>query len=216
MKKIFLILVFFLFSKISFSHEVWIDLENFTPEKNEKTKIFICSGHYFPKSEQAIDEKILHNTKIITPSRKVFEYSTKKSKNLREGEYRFEEEGTYLILLSIKRPVTQEPVYLSKAIVSVGRESDFQYTAEQELEIIPLKNISLIKKGDTLPLKILFDRKPAKVTLNISVEGKKNFSISSNEKGEAELKINNFGRYLIFTNYKGKGCSLTFYVGEKK
>jgi uncharacterized GH25 family protein len=211
--KIFLVtILLFLFPIISFSHEYWIDIQNFSPKPNEKVKIFISSGHYFPKSEGVVSERLLSDTKIITPEGEEIVYETREEKNRRVGEFTFKEAGRYIILFSLKKPQEETPLYCGKSIVLVGEQEELNYTSGRYIEIIPLKGISSLKKGEILPIKILYNKQPIKVTFNISIEGKKNFSISSDEEGIAKLKIDRSGRYLITANYKGKGASLTFYI----
>ena len=210
--------IIFLFCSNAFSHEHWINLENFYPIRGEKTKIFICSGHYFPKSSTVLGERLLHDTKVISPEGKEYLYKTEEKRNHRVGEVIFESTGTYIITFSLKRPPLKEPEYWAKSIVIVEKENKDEtfYKVGDGLEIVPREKISTLKKGEELPLILLYKGKPVESTLSVSVEGKKNFFLRTKKNGTAMLKIKREGRYLITAAYRGKGCSLTFCIRRLK
>lgn len=219
MRKLLLLtgIVMFLFylsvSASARAHEHWIDLESFYPVKGEKTKIFICSGHYFPKSSFALSERLLH-TQVIKPDKEIIVYKTMEEKNRRVGEVVFESTGTYIIRFFLKKPQLKEPLCWANSIAIVEAENDDTtfYSLGDGLEIVPQKKISGLRKGDRLPLILLYNGKQVSSTLSISPEVGKSYFMRTEKGRPALIKIKHEGRYLIRANYKGKGCSLTFYV----
>jgi len=209
--------VFFFSCSFVFCHEHWIDLENFSPSIGEKTKVFACSGHSFPKSNEILSERVFNGFKVISPDNKEEFYATKtdeKSKT-RVVEVVFDKEGTYVILFSLQKPPLKNPLYTAKALVNVGQGKIPKNILKNGLEIVPEKEISQLKIGDELPLKIIYDEKPISLTTSISIDGKKNFFLKTNRDGELLLKIKLPGRYLITSNHKGIGASLTFFINEE-
>ncbi|MBA7495464.1 hypothetical protein ES702_06051 [subsurface metagenome] len=217
MRKLSLVWMFvFLLCSSAVSHEHWIDLEEFYPLPGEKTIVSICSGHYFPKSSVILADRLLHDMRIISPDKKEYTYETRDEKNRRVAEVVLKSAGIHLISFSLKKPPVKEPLYFAKSIVLVGEltEDKVSYTLGCLIEIVPEKDISRLKKGEELPLRLLYKGKPATSTFSISLDGKENFFLRTNKDGLALLKVTTLGRYLITAHYKGKGCSLTFCIRE--
>ncbi|MFN3966162.1 MAG: DUF4198 domain-containing protein [Endomicrobiia bacterium] len=214
MKKLFCILEFLLFYGFSFSHEHWIDLENFKISAGQKTKVFACSGHSFPKSSEILSERVFNGFKVITPDEKEKFFETKPDKKLkaRVAEITFEKEGTYIILFSLERPPLKKSLYTAKALVTVSKGTEPKYISKSGVEIIPQKEISQLKIGEELPISIFYDGKPIITTASISINGKKNFFLKTNKNGQLTLEIKSSGKYLVTANYKSIGSSLTFFV----
>ncbi|MEW6557867.1 MAG: DUF4198 domain-containing protein [Elusimicrobiota bacterium] len=218
MKILSSVIGFLLFYSLGFCHEHWIDLENFRPSIRETTKVFACSGHNFPKSDVILSERVFNGFKVITPENKEKLYKTKPDKNLNVivSEVFFEEEGTYIILFSLQRQPLKNPIYTAKSLVTVGQGNELKYFLKCGLEIVPEKEVSQLKLGEELPIKIFYDGKPVSLTASISINGKKNFFLRTNKDGQLILKIKSSGKYLITTSYKGIGSSLTFFISEGK
>jgi uncharacterized GH25 family protein len=199
----------------AFAHEHWIDLENFHPGKGEKAKIFICSGHYFPKSSATLSERVLHTT-MVKPDGEIIAYTTIEEKNRRAGELIFESTGAYIIRFFLKKPQLKEPLYWASSIVIVEAENEDTgfYSLGNGLEIVPQKKISDLRKGDTLPLILLYDGKRVGSTLSVSPEDGKSYFMRTKKTRPALIKIEGRGKYLIRAKHKGKACSLTFSIRE--
>ena len=96
-----------------------------------------------------------------------------------------------------------------KAILNAGKLSDaFRQPVGHKLEIIPLKNPALLREGDTLPLKVLFDGKPVPgypklmaTYMGFSTTGAFAYGASV-VKGQAELKILRSGVWFVNVNYR--------------
>jgi|YNPNPStandDraft_1061719.scaffolds.fasta_scaffold17607_6 uncharacterized GH25 family protein len=208
--------VFLLLVNFCYSHEHWIDLENFQPVVGEKIKVFACSGHSFPKSNEILGERVFDGLRVITPDNKEIVYETKPDKDLnaRVSEVIFEKEGTYIVLFLLKKPPLKTPSYIAKSLVTVGAGKGLTYRLGSGLEIVPEKEISKLKIGEELLLNIFYDNKPVDLTASISINGKKNFFLKTDKGGRLVLKLKSSGKYLITTSYKGTGTSLTFYIAE--
>jgi hypothetical protein len=247
LKKILTTIVIIFIAGIAVAHEHWIDVSDFLPKLDEKIRVYITSGHSFPIGEIILGEKLLVDTKIVTPERREIVYSTKEDK---KGVQRLSEEmaltvtGIYLAQFNLKKPQAKEPNYYAKSIISAGEitvDKEFNpvsYTLGDYLEIIPLKLLKNLKRGDELPLKVVMDNKPLKDTLDVSVKlpvrtdsssgvspdkdekkpvsAEQNFTLKSDKEGIARLKISYPGKYLIVMNHKGIGASLTFYIASFK
>jgi hypothetical protein len=215
-KRIFLI-VPFLITWIGFidAHEHWIDLENYRPVQGETTGIFVCSGHYFPKSAAALSERVLCDTKVLCPDGKTRDYVTTEEGTMRSGEFQCRSGGTHLFSFCLKRPPLTEPEYRAVAIASgEGEDGDsIAYGTGEGLEIRPRGTVGRLEKGDTVPLQLLFDGEPVASSLSVSIEGEKNFTLQTSREGSANLPLKMEGRYLVTARHHGKGCSLTFRIG---
>lgn len=209
-KLIFTILLNLLIFNFVSSHEHWIDLENFPVSVGGKTKIFVCSGHRFPKSEEILSERIFDKLKIISPEgeEKFLETVVDKKLKMRVAEFSFDKEGTYLILFSLQRPPLRKTLYIAKSIVVIGKWSDPKYVVGHGLEIVAEKEFSKIR--------ILYEGKPISLTAFVSFNGNKNFYLKTDKNGYLPLKITLPGKYLITAEYRSVGTSLTFFVPEMK
>lgn len=211
MKKLF-ILSFFITSTFVYAHEHWIELENFQPQIGQNIKIFVKSGHNFPKGEFVVSEKLLKKIKVcLVNKNEVKEYVLNTEKDSKFANVVFDSTGTYVISFVIAKPPKDEPVYFGKSIVSIGAEvNEIKRDGNSLLEILPGKgNLELNEK---VKFKVFYNGNPVKTTINISIDGKKNFFLQTNKDGEFSLELKNHGKYLLTTSYGKYGCSLTFFV----
>lgn len=203
---------------LSYTHEIWIDLDNFYPTKQQKVKIYACSGHSFPKSDEIISEKFFDGFKV-TNQKEEFSIKPKleKQTNTLLAEFKTKEEGSFVAYFFIRKPQSK-PLYYAKAIFAVeDSTSEVSSTIinKETLEIVLSKNPSQIKLKDKLEIKTFFEEKPISTTLYIQPENKKPFYITTNKEGTAYLEIKTPKRYLISSTYKGFTASLVFFVKEK-
>ena len=96
-----------------------------------------------------------------------------------------------------------------KAIVNSGKVTDsFRQPVGHKLEIIPLKNPALLREGDTLPLKVLFDGEPVPgypkllaTYLGFSTTGAFAYA-KSVVRGQSEVKISMTGVWYVNAKYQ--------------
>ncbi len=212
MKKIFIILFLTATLVNVFSHIHWIDVDNFNPELNDKIEIMICSGHYFPKSSFALNEKLICETKLFDEIGEKF-YTVISSEKYLIGNFIFADDETKLITFQLKKPQMKDPLFWAKSII-YGCNDSGNYLLGKGLEITPLSKISLINKNDKLPLKITFNGKPVQTSLAVSIDGKKNFFLKINKEGMGYLNVKKVGKYLLSCENNGKECSLTFFIKD--
>ena len=62
-----LLLFFLLACRPLLGHDHWIDAETFCPKPGEKVKLYICSGHNFPKSNFSLSDQVIFEPTITGP-----------------------------------------------------------------------------------------------------------------------------------------------------
>lgn len=193
-----------------YSHEYWIDVENFYPTKGERIKVMACSGHRFPESSEVLSERVFDGIKVIDPSGSEHTYETSVDEKLmaRVAEVKVEDNGTYVITFALRRPPSRQQVYLAKSVVVVGNWSDTRQTFGSGLEFVVERDFSQIR--------VLYNGAPIATTVSVSVDGEDNFYLRSDRNGVIPLKITSSGKYLLTAYHKGTGVSLTFFVPKEK
>lgn len=220
---------FFLFSFFCFSHDIWIEREGDFYKLLYGHKYSSHSGDiiidYNPEfvkyilcSEKGkivkLDFEKTYPVKVFTKCDEIFlmfssGYWTKTvygTKNVPKNE----EKGVVKSWLSYE------------SIKFIENLSQNLKPISEELEIVPLSDLSQIKKGDKLRLKIFFRGKPVKdipVAYFGSVRG------TSDEEGKINITIKNNGFQMITASYAEKGdgikadeiihtTNLNFYLKE--
>ena len=206
------ILVLLLLFSGGSAHEHWIDLEDFSPGVGDSVGIFICSGHYFPRSKHVLGDRLLCDMKVIGPGGKEQGFSTAQVEEKRAGRFVFDVGGTHIVTFSLRRPPLKEPEYRATSLVCVGdgESAETKFDNGTGLEIVPGKNPCALDRDEKLPLQLLYLGKPVGSTLSISIEGEKNFFLRTHESEPALLDARRPGKYLVTAHYRKKGCSLTF------
>ncbi len=210
------LVILFLFmvsvSIVAYAHEHWIDLEDFQPKVGQNIKIFVKSGHNFPKGEFVIDERLLKEIKVYQVNKnETKNYLLNKTKEARFANVVFDSTGTYIISFTITRPPKDEPIYFGESVVNVGDVAE-EIKKEESflLKILPVRNNFVLH--DKIQFKVFYNGNPVKTTINVSVDGKKNFFLQTNKNGEFILELKSSGKYLLTTSHGKYGCSLTFFV----
>jgi len=98
----------------------------------------------------------------------------------------------------------------AKSLISVGEKEDdsFSKPIGHKLEIIPLKNPYFLKVGDFLPVKVLFEGKPARFVsvyatyMGFSTGDDFAYATSTDSEGIAKLRIIHWGPWLIKANVR--------------
>jgi len=211
-----LLALLFFVPGLALAHEYWIALEHYPPALAQAVKVVLGGGHSFPQSDIALSDRVLQETYLFTPDGKKLTYPSVEEKGRRVGEITLALEGEYLLSFSVQRPGQSEPQYCAKAIIVAGKggKGKLSYQTGCILEIVPESEISSLRVGGELRLKVLYQGQPIRGTLQVSIEGKKNFFVQTDSQGMARLALSRPGRYLMTVSHQSKGSSLSFYLGE--
>jgi len=203
-----------LYCWVASAHEHWIDCDNYYPAVGDKTKLRICSGHDFPKSDIVLKEHVLYRTIVVKPEGETISYKTIEYDQHRLAETNFDTAGVHIVMFELKKPQMKEPLYYAKSIIVVGGKNDKEqlYSIKNSLEIVPGKTLTSIAMGDELPLIVLYEGKQVNARISIMPENGKSTTLNTTSDRQAQLKISSSGRFLLTAGYKGKSCSLTFAV----
>lgn len=209
------------------AHMLWLNVDDDTPAPGKAVQIKIGWGHQFPAGEE-MKEGTLNRIYALDESGNEIPL-----KQISSAQYSFvpEKEGAYRITANIS------PGFLSKttdgyklqpkkgledvlscfrydmrtkAVISAGGKGEkVGIPAGDKLEIIPLKDPTALKKGETFPLKVIYDGKPlSNAEIKATYEG---FSdkphtfaeaVTTDSKGEANVKITEKGHWLISVTHK--------------
>ncbi len=232
MKKTAIFLIFIALAGFSagsraYAHNFWLLVENDAPKVGEPVGVEIGWGHKFPKDEQ-IKEERLGAIRALGPDGQ--EVPLKK---LSTTQYEFvpPAKGVYLIAAQVAPDFltkTKDSFKLqskkgvpdaiscfrfdmaTKTFVNAGGQKlGFAGSANSSLEIMPLKNPLTQKKGDTIPLRVMFQGKPlagaeVKITHDNWADPQKPFATigKTDAKGEIRVKLKQPGKWLIVTSHK--------------
>lgn len=199
------------FSAILFSHEIWMFAENYHPTLNNPVNLFICSGHKFPQSSFLIRKDLIKDTYTINNGVKT-EISFLNNKKAWEASLNLKKPGIYISVFSLVKRGKKEPFFWGRAIIDPAgsMEKNPEYSTGEGLEIIPMAPLSQWKNLNELKFRAVFNGKTVKFNGKVSVNGGKNIFLTSGESGSVALGKIKKGKYLMTTQFKGKGCSLTF------
>jgi uncharacterized GH25 family protein len=204
------------------AHSLWLNMEENEPTVGQTVRVEIGWGHKFPKDE-VIKEGLLKEVYGVdshgarTPLKQIslteFEFVPKApggytlSANTHPGFVSKTPEGYKLQSKKGLEDVVSCFRYdiRTKAFVYVGHEAKVSDQALGDiLEIIPLKTPKDLKKGETLPVKILFEGKPlpaveVKATYAGFSDQPHTFAVSTktDTKGVAQIDILEKGDWLV-------------------
>ena len=200
------------------AHEHWIDVDNFYPDTQTSACVRLCSGHYFPKSSFALNDKVLVGVTVHGPDGKAAGVTIAEEEKQRTGILVLASEGVHVVSFSLRRPRAREPSYEGKALLVVGNKGDdtSRYALGIGLELIPGKPVSELTPGDELPVSLRLNGEPLSGALSVSAEGGKTSSLRTEPDRPASLRLRKAGRYLVTASHGGRGCSLVFMVKEAK
>ncbi len=232
MKKIFIIvsviiILSTLFAPISTqAHTLWFNVDKYNPEVNKPVSIEIGWGHKFPSNEKVMEGYIneiyildssgnkLPLTKIssmkfqfIPPQKDVYRILADINPGFLsktpEGYKRKSKNELNNVLSCFRYDIR------AKALLVVDGQSQeetekYLHTSGEPLEIFPIKNPTQLKKGDVLPLKILYQGSPlAGVEVHATYEGFSDkahafaYTTVTDKSGEAKVKLTKKGNWLI-------------------
>ncbi len=224
-----------LFSASAFAHTLWINAVDYNPpirpQHRAVTNVYFGWGHHYPASDFLSSEK-LKEFSLIYPDGGKERISPQKGGFL-ATQISFKQEGLYKLTASLKpgfytmyvergkihhkigpktglKGVILKSLYYeqyTKCLINVGKIEDnsFSIPVGHKLEIIPLKNPYLLKTGDFLPLKVLFNGKPVRFCkvyatyMGFSTGDDFAYAASTNSEGIAKIRIIHWGPQLIKT-----------------
>lgn len=215
------------------AHDLWLNIEIHYSEAGGKTNAKVVFGHNFPYYDILIPSEDLSEfcylsplgkkTKITKTWKEIKGESYGQPAGARVGEVSLDQKGTYVVAASRKRKGDKEHVpseKYAKSIITVREGSEnVSQTFAHRIEIVPLKNPSEIKAGESFPVKILFEGKPLSTYVYATYAGYYSEDdpfpvfVKSDEKGLAHIKITKPGIWMAVCNHKVDfSASLTFEI----
>ncbi len=215
------------------AHDLWLNMESHFLSQPGQTLAKVVFGHNYPHYGILVKEDQLSEFYYISPQGKKAEIdktweelkgtSYGRPAGARVGDVVCEQEGTYMIAAAKKRKGTKISVpseKYAKSILVVGKGSQSVSTpVGHRIEIVPLKNPTEVKVGETIPVKVLFEGKPLETYVYGTYVGYSSedepFPVlaRSNSDGIAQVKIDRAGIWMIVTNHKVDfSASLTFEI----
>ena len=200
------------------------------PEYGAKTNLYFGFGHHYPVDD-FLSQKQLEEFYYVCP-RCAKHYNLKPNPGgFLATQVIFKEPGCYVIAAKLKpgfytmyiekgkvhhkigpKTEVKGKVILSlyyeqyaKCLVNVGRKNliNFDKPVGHKLEIVPLKNPINLRLGDYLPVKVLFNGKPARFLRvyatysGFSTGDDFAYATSTNGEGIAKIRIIHWGPHLI-------------------
>jgi uncharacterized GH25 family protein len=211
------------------AHDLWLNIDNHFPEFYGKVSAKVVFGHNYPYFDILLTRDKLADFSFLCPDGKKVEVSKtwedkqgEKSGAL-AGEITLNKEGTYVVSAGLERIGDKEHVpsgKYGKSLIVVGHGTDIvSRPLGQRIEIIPLKNPSALKSGDSLPVRIFYEGKPLSTYVYGTYAGYHSetepFPVvaKSDEDGLAHVPINQPGTWMVVANHKVDfSASLTFQI----
>ncbi len=248
-----LMLVPFL-SGVSFAHDLWVTLDNYDMKKTASSSLAVYNAHKFEAGEEDyLPADRLGKVLFIAPDDQEVMGSSKGN-----GQYgpqnEFKKDGTYLAVAIPKNGYgtrTTEGYQLGKSKKDVSKAISCWYSEKfaktvyavknpggdsfskvlgHSMEIIPLKDPTMLKVGDILPVKVMLEGQLARTmvfgTYAGFTEAQNTFAYATrtNTEGIAEIKLIHSGTWLLVAKHQeaypdnevcdtiSKAASLTFNV----
>lgn len=177
---LFGVLVLLLIASSAFAHNLWLNPGNQHPQVGETVEIGIGWGHQFraDRTDQEVKDNV-EDVSAVDPEGNTVKLE---KESLALYKLKVEKEGVYLVTARIKpgffsmtpegrkwgnkkevEKVTKCTAFdiSAKTIIVAGNgDKNLSEPAGQPLEVIPLANPETLKKGDSLPIKVLLHGKP--------------------------------------------------------
>ncbi|BBO89596.1 DUF4198 domain-containing protein [Desulfosarcina ovata] len=229
-RTLFLIALFMssiLFATPVLAHDLWITMDNYQIDQNKTIKGTVFSSHHFPApAADAISPERMERFLFVSPEGRQA-VAADSGKGVYGSQTPFKKTGTYVAValpvngFSTKTPdgyqrgksrqEVKDPIACSysqkfaKAVFSVGKPGGDAYSKPlgHAMEIIPMKDPSLLKTGDVLPVKVLLEGKPARTivfgTYARFTEAANTFAYATrtDKDGVAEVKMIHDGVWLL-------------------
>lgn len=196
------------------AHEHWLNAECFYPEAGQTVTVHLCSGHYFPKSSFALQDKVLAGVDWQRSDGVTVPFHTVVGAAQRSGTFGATDEGVHILSFTLKRPRAQAPSYEGKVILIVGDSGDStnRYTSGVGLELVPEQPVSALRKGDKVGIALWMDGRRVKGSISASAAGGKTSLLTTGIDQAATLTLRKAGRYLVTSTHEDRGASLVFEV----
>jgi len=226
-----IVLITVVFTRYSLAHDMWINVEDYTPDVGTPVWISFGFGHYYlcPGTESILSRYKVEVYMIDPEGRKV---SLNPINGWGYKSVALQKEGTYLIVAKRKpmfftktiegyrigksKKELKNVIYCkysakyAKAIVNVGKAggNSFSKPVGDLLEIIPLLDPAKIRAGDYFPIKVLFKNKPIKTWVFATYSGfstDKNvfsYATKTDSRGICKIRIIRAGIWLIKVSHE--------------
>lgn len=201
-------------ASVASAHENWIHADCFGPEAGQTVKVHLCSGHYYPKSSFAVQDKVLQDISWQRPDGTRVSLETVPEDMQRTGTLTAEIAGAHILSFTLKRPHAPAPGYEGKAILVAGNGSDStnRYAWGVGLELVPEQPVSTLRCGDKVGIFLHMDGRRVAGSISATVAGGKTELLTSGTDRPAVLTLRKAGRYLVTSSHEGRGASLVFEV----
>ena len=197
-----------------------------------KTNLYFGFGHHYPVDD-FLSPKQLEEFYYVCPRCGKHHNLKPNAGGFLATQVRFKEPGCYVVAAKLKpgfytmyvekgevhhqiAPKTEVKGRIivslyyeqyAKALINIGKKDliNFDKPVGHKLEIVPLKNPLNLKLGDFLPLKVLFNGKPARFCkvyatyAGFSTGDDFAYAVSTNSEGMAKIRIIHWGPHLIKT-----------------
>ncbi|QTA92577.1 DUF4198 domain-containing protein [Desulfonema magnum] len=209
------------------AHMLWLNVDDYGPAPGKAVQFEIGWGHQFPAGEE-MKEGMLNKVYVLDESGNEIPL-----KQITPVQYSFvpENQGTYRIAANINpgfvskttdgyklqtKKGLENVVFCfrydmrTKAVISAGAKGEkFGVPAGDKLEIIPLKDPTVLKEGETFSLKVIYDGKPlSNAEIKATYEGFSGkphtypYEAVTDNNGEASVKITQKGNWLVSAGHK--------------
>jgi len=221
---IFLFLIVGAYTSIAYAHDMWLNMDHHYREVGAAAKIYLAFGHSYPFSDFG-DPGKMKSYYYLDP--RGMKHPIKAQKDIPGTKFRIDQKGTYLAAVEMdpifkcvtpeghKFKSKKEAVDCIKCTfnqkfaktIFYGDKPDgdaYRKALGHSLEMIPQKDPGLIRPGDYLTIKALFQGKPLKSVylyatyLGFSTEGVFAFTAKTNGQGIAKIKILKPGIWYIY------------------
>ena len=169
------------------AHNLWLGLDHYDQRKGDTAKVFLYMGHFLPFSDLGRPEKMKDFFYLEPTGKKkdfiLKEYDPESFFNEVGVDLNIREEGTYLAVAAMKPLLVSNTTeckkrkskkelshaiscrhvdFFTKAIFYAGKPggSAYKKVLGYAIEMIPQKDLCLLKAGDYLPIKALFKGEP--------------------------------------------------------
>ena len=196
------------------AHDIWIDVEPFTPAAGAESAVTLAGGHYFPASATVVADRLIRRAAVRLPGGGETNLVTTATARQRDGKLAFPVPGTYRMDLVLQKPQLPKPDAWAKAIVQCGSgPADLSaYAVGQGLEIVPRADLSALRPGASLPLEVHNDGVAIAGKLQVMAAAGGTAWLDARPEQPAELTVKKPGRYLVTCERGSQACSLTFIV----
>jgi uncharacterized GH25 family protein len=190
------------------AHDLWLEVR---PATNGPAAVVVGSGHYFPASENALADRLVHRLQVRRPDGREESVPTATRGKQREGTLAIDAPGLHVLTLEVKNPQLEQPEWWARALVAVAGSNPAAYPAAAVgLEIVPLGEWAVPRVGDRMRLEIREAGQPIEGKIQVVPEGSRPEWLTARAGAPATLTLRRPGRYLLTFAKGGPTCSLTF------